>query len=109
MQTTWIRIELPGYLHYRFMEKVYEDFGTVQAQNEALTMILKKYIEKPIPLTNVEIFTSKGYRVLSQELPNNLKEKIDWLFYKQFGTLKCLSLGIKAVIQLYVNDQIKLK
>lgn len=109
MESTWIRIELPGYLHYRFMEKVYEDFGTMQAQNEALTMIIKKFVEKPQRLSNVEIMQSKGYRVLSQQLPNSLKEKMDWLFYKEFGTLKCLSVGIKAIIQLYVNEQIKIR
>lgn len=109
METTWIRIELPGILHFKFMEKVADDFGTVQAQNEALTMIIKKYIENPIPIVDVEINTSKGYRVLSQEIPKPLKEKIDILFYKQLGTLKCLSIGIKAIIQLYVNDKINIR
>jgi hypothetical protein len=109
MKTIWIRVELPGVLHFKFMEKVHDDFGTFHAQNEAITMILKKYLENPLPLQNVKIMESKGYRVLSQEVPEQLKKKIDYYFFKEFESFKCLSAGIKAVIQLYVNNKINIK
>lgn len=104
---SWIRVELPGILHFRFMEKVQEDFGTSRAQNEALTMLIKKVINGQ-ELYDIPIQTSKGYRVLSQSLPSNLKNKTCLYFYKKFGSFNSLSLGIRLVLQNYVDGKIKI-
>lgn len=101
-----IRIEVPGKLHMMFMDKVIEEYGTYHAQWKALHILIEKYVNSPKKIIKRPVEQSKGFRVISNTLPADLKDKLKNRIYKEYGTERAFSKGVIDLIKMYVNNEI---
>lgn len=104
---SYIRIELPGIVHWQFMSKVFDEFGTFHAQWKVLELIFQHYANGNYKLTRYNT-PMTGYRVLSATLPSELKQRVKEKIEAEYGSSRRFSQGVINLIQMYIYGEIQI-